>query len=132
LNFWLLPVAVSGSSPKATAPGALKRARFRLQNSMMSSAVGLVPFRGTTKALGTSPHLGAEIGGGPAGMSDPTGGTQRGRLPNADGLSFMSRFQPVSDWKRGCFRGIRRMPSCVGRKIPNTEGLQIPSKYKNF
>jgi hypothetical protein len=57
LNFWILPVAVFGSSPKATDLGALKRAKFSLQNSMISFAVGWLPGLVTTNALGTSPHL---------------------------------------------------------------------------
>ncbi len=56
--FWILPVAVFGSSAvKVTPRGALKWASRSRANAMISSPVALLPSRSTTKACGVSPHF---------------------------------------------------------------------------
>ena len=56
MNFCTLPVAVLGSSPKATDLGHLKCASLSRQKSITSCSVASVPDRGATNALGTSPQ----------------------------------------------------------------------------
>src|SRR5437588_1187746 len=56
-NFWILPVALFGSSPTNTERGALNRARWPRQNSMISISEALALGFSSTKAHGVSPHF---------------------------------------------------------------------------
>lgn len=57
-NFWILPVAVFGSSAKMTCRGHLNLARRAWQNPMSSAELGsAAPALSSMKAHGTSPHF---------------------------------------------------------------------------
>ncbi len=71
-NFWILPVAVLGSSPTKVIPrGALKCASRSRTNAISSSSVAGWPASSTTKACGVSPHRSL---GSPTTAASPTAG----------------------------------------------------------
>jgi hypothetical protein len=71
-NFWILPVAVLGSSATKVIPrGALKCASRSLTKAISSASVACSPCSSTTKACGVSPHCPL---GSPTTAASPTAG----------------------------------------------------------